>query len=297
MGIPFVVVYTLAVARRALAFVHARQSSTALSILVVCSLAGLILYAAGNELPMGFPRYHYPIFLLMVLLVSHYLAGFKLADTRDRCLLLIAAVACVAYFALVIPDPLLPQYELTFETNDVLQRLAFGLRSQVIAFVIPFAVVWIALWARSRNGAGAFRTAAVTFCLASWCVLTVTQAQADYATIYEYGRRGAAEVSAIVRERTDSTDTIVAPMEIIFASQRSGSYLLKFVGPKANAQTWLERFRDQPPQAYVLTTKEDGRYTQVTRAPEVVEMLDRCYTERIDIGSYLVYFRITTPCK
>ena len=73
MGIPFVFGYFLVVVRRVRAWFRGRRLYT-LDILLVCSLAGMFLFSIGNELPMGFPRYHYPIFLMMVILVSVALA-------------------------------------------------------------------------------------------------------------------------------------------------------------------------------------------------------------------------------
>jgi len=81
--------------------------------------------------------------------------------------------------------------------------------------------------------------------------------------------------------------------ETIFASQRAGEHVLLYVCPACTAQKWIERFETQPPAAYVLTTKEDGRYTQVTRDPQV---LARCYEDRVAIGSYLIYVRKTLAC-
>jgi hypothetical protein len=348
LGFPFAIVYLVAVARRIWRFTCGLRP-TPLDVLTVCSLTGLLLYSAGNELPMGFPRYHYPIFLMMVLLVSNYVAAarsqakkplwlpgersshlyrkgtlakwmgnrkgcvqhgcpyFKQIDERDRrgqhlgyacvCITLLGTgVACAVYLALVVPDPLLPQYQLTFETNDLWQRLLFGLRSQAVAFATPFLVLYLALRAATRNSTRAFLGACVAFSLVSWGVLTITQSRAEYATIYEYGRQGTTALSAAVRERTDATDTIVAPSEVIFASGRNGHNVLSYVGPGCDAQKWLRLFESQPPAAYVLTTKEDARYTQVTRDPRVIALLDRCYPNRVFLGTYLAYFRAPASC-
>ena len=294
LGVPFVLGYGVAVARRILALKRT-QPCAALDVIMLCSLMGLALFSAGNELPMGFPRYHYPLFLLMVLLVSRDLAEYP-PDSRERSILLVVLIACAAYFALVIPDPLLPQYQLTFETDNLLRRLSVGLRSQATAFVLPFAAAWLVAWVYLRNRARAFQVAAIAFCLASWGALTVTQTRADYATIYEYGRQGAAEASAVVRERTPIADTILAPKEMIFASQRAGEYVLLYVCPACTAQKWIERFETQPPAAYVLTTKEDGRYTHITRDPQVLAVLARCYEDRVTVGSYLIYMRKSLAC-
>jgi len=317
LGFPFAIVYLVAVARRIWRFMRGLRP-TPLDVVTVCSLTGLLLYSAGNELPMGFPRYHTPIFLMMVLLVSNYvaaarsqakwtLADLKLVNERDRrdqhlghahaCIALLgASVACAVYLALVVPDPLLPQYQLTFETNNLWQRLLFGLRSQAIAFAAPFLALYSVLWAATRNSARAFLGACIAFSLASWSVLTVTQSRAEYATTYEYGRQGTTAISTIVHQQTDATDTIVAPSEVIFASGRNGHNVLSYVGPGRDAQEWLRSFESQPPAAYVLTTKEDGRYTQVTRDPQVIALLDRCYPDRLVLGTYMAYFRTPASC-
>ncbi|HEY6042649.1 MAG TPA: hypothetical protein VIX58_10995, partial [Anaerolineae bacterium] len=295
LGIPFALVYLWVVGRRILEFARTRQAVLS-DILILTTMGGFVLYTVGNELPMGFPRYHYPLFVLMVLLVRDTLARYEFANTRERNVLIAAGVASALYFALVIPDPLLPQYELTFDTNDLVRRLALGLRVEFVAFLAPFSGLWLVFFLTFRRGARAFGLASIAFCLAGWSVLAVTQARADYATIYEYGRRGGGQVSAQVKAKTAVSDTIIAPMEIIFASDRRGEFILQYACPTCEPSALLDKFTAQPPAAFVLTTKEDGRYTQVTRNAQVVAWLDRCYPERITLGSYLAYFRARGLC-
>jgi hypothetical protein len=319
VGLPLLLAYLVYAVARATKILRTLQFAAS-DILLFGSAVGLVLYTAGSELPMGFPRYHYPIFLLMViwlaLAVNDDSTRFAFLSGRaTRLGTLGATVAAAAFFALVVPDPLLPQYQLTFETNELIKRLQFGAQLQIATVLLPgLALVagHLALGRvtgagqpRKRPGRGrrlaaragpAMVAAAISFCLASWLVLDVAQARADYSTIYEYGRRGGAEVSALVRARTRESDRVVAPMEILFHANREGTFVLVAAGPDASAASWLALVPTERPAAYVLTTKEDGRYTQVTRDPDVLAYLDRCYPDRAAIGSYLVYFQSLSFC-
>src|SRR5262249_54511762 len=131
-----------------------------------------------------------------------------------------ATLIAAIYFVLIAPDPLLPQYQLTFETNDLAKRLQFGAQLQVTTILLPgIALLAFYISLNSIGGAGrqvkssrragrlasragkALLAAAISYALASWLVLDVAQARAEYATIYEYGRRGGVETSALVRGR------------------------------------------------------------------------------------------------
>lgn len=293
IGIPFVLVYLYLLAPRAVDFLRTRRVDLP-DILILSSATGMALYTIGSELPMGYPRYHYPMFALMVLLVSQHLAKNRFGR-RTQFVLAGAAAAAVVYFAVVMPDPLLPQYALTFDTNSLAERLTFGLRLQVGALLIPLGVLGLGSWLALRDARNTIRVTWVAFCLGAWFVLTVAQVLAPYATIYEYGRVGAAQAGDLVRARTKATDNIVAPMEILFASHRPGDYVLNLVCPDCTAEKWLSEMAAQAPAAYVLTFKEDGRYTQVSRNAQVQALLTRCYTEQT-VGSYLVYLRSGATC-
>jgi hypothetical protein len=271
-----------------------------------------VLLSVGNELPMGFPRYHYPVFLLMALTVSLWLGHtvwptlwmtlrrkprYKLATPA---LLASITLAAALYFALLIPDPLLPQYALTFETQSLAQRLRFALQSQMLALALPWAAIGlvarVALSQQIGRIALTTRITCIAFCLASWPVMDVAQALAPYSTIYEYGRVGGQEMADWVRAHTELNALVVAPKEVTFAAERQGTFIIELAGPDATAQAWLEYFKSQRPAAYILTTKEDTRYTQVTRDAQVLAYLDACYPERFKVGSYLAYAR-SGPCN
>ncbi len=203
--------------------------------------------------------------------------------------LFLLSIAAAGYFSLVIPDPLLPQYLLTFETNDLVQRLRFALQSQAIAFGLPFALLIAAAWAARSRPAG--RIACVAFCIASWAVLDVAQARAEYSTLCEYGRAGGAEADRVVRDRTPADAVIVALREIDWLTSRKATLSTQLAGPDGTLAQGLAFFSANRPAAYVLPTKEDTRYTQVTRDPEVLAQLAACYTPPRAIGAYLVWIR------
>ena len=306
ISLPFLALYGVAVAQRVLFILRGLQSRTssllsAVAALVawqdllwLCALPSYVILSVGNDLPMGFPRYHYPFFLLMVLTTGLWLAECSFNfDGR----LVGAAVVCAIYFAIVVPDPLFPQYRLTFDTNSLAERLRFGATSQVWGLVMPFvALLLFFLMARLQLKRALLRTC-LAFVMASWPVISVAQARASYATIYEYGREGGRETAAWVQQRTQSNDVVVAPKEIHFIAERQGEFIVNLVGPKTDAAAWLGYFKTHQPAAYVLTTKEDGRYTQVTRDARVQAWLNACYVERISIGSYIAYARSVAHCS
>ncbi|MEO6061184.1 MAG: hypothetical protein ABIQ99_04510 [Thermoflexales bacterium] len=290
VGAPFVLMYAAALRKRLAAFWRERTVLPS-DALIVCALGGLFLLSIGNDLPMGFPRYHYPILLLVTLTVSAWLATWE-PTRRDLIVLAALTVAAAGYFSLVIPDPLLPQYLLTFETNDLVQRLTFALQSQAIFFGLPFALLIAAAWAARSRAAG--RIACVSFCLASWAVLDLAQTRAEYSTLYEYGRAGGAEAARIVRDSTPADAVIVAPREVDWLTSRKATLSTQLAGPNGTPAQWLAFFAANKPAAVVLPTKEDTRYTQVTRDPEVLAQLSACYTPPRAIGSYRVWIR---TCK
>lgn len=302
IGIPFVIGWLLVAVQRAREFIRSRSVGYADSVLGF-SLIGMALYSAGNELPMGFPRYHYPVFLGMVILVSLALsksATFSALwrDARARRAVLATAAVCALFFAFVLPDPLLPQYALTFETNDLATRLRFGAQLQVTALILPLGLALIGCYVSLRRARPALLAGALAFSLAGWIVTSAAQTIADYATIYEYGRRGGREISALIANRTSPQDRLIAPLEILWAAGREGDFVVSLlVCPGCTAQSMIERFQNDPPAAFALTTKEDGRYTHITRDPAFNALLARCYGPRVEIGTYLAYFRVSDNCR
>lgn len=302
MGAPYVIGWLLVAARRVRAILSSRSVSYADGLLAF-TVVGMALYSVGSELPMGFPRYHYPVFLAMTLLASLALAGSAIfnrlwEDTRARLTLTAIGAACAVFFALALPDPLLPQYALTFETNDLWTRLRFAAQLQVTAVAIPLGLALIGCYVSLRHARPALLGGAVAFSLAGWIVTSTTQTFADYATIYEYGRRGGREISALVAASTSAQDRLIAPLEILWAAGREGDFVVPLlVCPACSAQSMIDRLQNDAPAVFVLTTKEDGRYTEITRNPDFVALLKRCFTDRVAVGSYLAYFRANEACR
>lgn len=315
IGIPFLISWLMLAIYRTRDLLRGAQITYRDGVLGF-TLVGMTVYSIGNELPMGFPRYHYPVFLGIVILVSLALADNTTLSAAwqnkyVRLVWLTMSAACAVYFALVLPDPLLPQYALTFETNDLWTRLRFGAQLQMSALFIPFGLIAVACWIllrlvrvplpalfTQRPLRSILFVAAAAFSAGSWIVTSTAQAFADYATIYEYGRHGGREMATLIAQRTAPDDRIIAPKEILWAAQRKGDFIVSLlVCPECTAERMIERFRSDPPAAFVLTTKEDGRYTHVTRDPAFVALLARCYEPRVEIGTYLTYFRVGDTCQ
>ncbi len=266
-------------------------------LLILYVIAGFGIFTIGNELPMGFPRYHYPLALILIIIVCAELA--KRDDLFQRpkiTTMFILSLCCFAYFAVFAPDPLLPHYELTFETKDLMTRLVFGLRSQVTALLIPLGASLVLYRVMTRKWA--IVPPLVSFCAATWLVTTITQTHAEYSTIYEYGRTGGWKVAELIQQRTQPDERIVAPKEILWAAQRKGDFVVQLlVCPQCTAQSMINHFSTTKPSVYVLTTKEDKRYTYITRDPQFADMLKQCYDQPIVEGTYIVYFRNKSICN
>lgn len=287
IGIPFLAVYGLALIRRTAEILKSKRADSS-DVLILTAMVGFALVTLGNELPMGFPRYHYPLFFLMVLTISGYLAELQMARKAAMVLVAFTAILMV-YFVLVQPDPLLPQYQLTFETNNMMERLKFGLLSQAKGFVFPFAFALLAaMIVKTRSP---FVLACLAFCAASWLVTDFAQARADYATIYEYGRVGGAATSDWVKANTAPDAIIVAPREVEWLTKRETMFVITQVGPNATADGWMAYFATKKPSAYVMTTKELQRYTQITQNPQVLKYLQTCYRQEPSISSYHMWLR------
>ncbi|HEY1015585.1 MAG TPA: hypothetical protein VGE07_22945, partial [Herpetosiphonaceae bacterium] len=145
LAIPFVLLWLAALWGRLRSFFRTWRAER-IDIAFAAALGGLLLFSAGNELPMGFPRYHYPLLVLMIIPVADGLAR-ALGEIRDQGSgirgqasesegaeaksirkgpgwrwLAGLALAAALLFAVFQPDPLLPQYLLTFETTSMAAR-------------------------------------------------------------------------------------------------------------------------------------------------------------------------------
>lgn len=295
-GIPLLILFAGIVYQRALRIVRGQTPNVGDS-LILYTVSGFAIFTLGNELPMGFPRYHYPLVLCIVILVSLTLADINWDRKRIKLALAASALGCATYFALVAPDPLLPQYALTFETNALSDRLNFGLRAQLTTLLLPFGLVTMICWVMVGNLRPALRPAVFSFCVGLWAVTSLSHVQAPYATIYEYGRVGGRDMGDLIAQKTQPDDTIIAPKEILWASQRQGDFVVQLLAcPQCTAQSMLDHFQTVKPAAYVLTTKEDGRYTHITRDARFVSLLRQCFDPPVTIGSYIAYFRTQSDC-
>mgnify|MGYP001105930451 CR=1 FL=1 len=296
IGIPLLVIFGHIVFKRFMDILRNRQLHIQ-DLLILYVIVGFIIFTIGNELPMGFPRYHYPLALILVIVACAELARREELFHRSKIIAaFILSLCCIMYFAIFVPDPLLPHYELTFETKDLMTRLMFGLRSQVTALLIPLGASLVLYRVMTRKWA--IVPPLVSFCAATWLVTTITQTHAEYSTIYEYGRTGGWKVAELIQQRTQLDERIVAPKEILWAAQREGDFVVQLlVCPQCTAQSMINHFSTTKPSVYVLTTKEDKRYTYITRDPQFVDMLKQCYDRPIVEGNYIVYFRNKSICN
>jgi len=300
IGIPVLIIFGMIVVKRLLDIIKSGQLSI-FDILILYIIFGFSIFTIGNELPMGFPRYHYPLALIIIIITSIEIVRMKRFQKLNIFALVLLLIFFIIYFVTIMLDPLLPHYLLTFETNNLVTRLIFGLQNQIYAMIIPLGVALIALWVIYRNKtafSNVIPSLLISYCVSTWLVTSVTQTQAAYSTIYEYGRFGGWEMAKLVQERTQPTDKIIAPQEIRWAAQRSnGDFVVSLLACQdCIAQSTIEYFHKNKPVAYVLTTKEDKRYTHITRDPQFTALLNRCYSSPISIGTYIAYFSVRENC-
>jgi hypothetical protein len=286
VGVPFLGLAVVALVDALRRFVRGTGQLAAAWIALTAGL-GVVVTTLGNELPMGFPRYQAPLFVLAVLLVAVWLARFAWPlDWRVAAVLLLLA----GYFWLVIRDPLLPQYAFTVATDSLVERIRVGAVVFATAVVVPFvlAIVLLGFLAGWRRATLVLAALVVSF--GGWSALTVAQATANYATIYEYGRVGGWEAGAAIRAATPPDGRIVAPLELVYASGREGQFIYDFLCPTCLPKL-LARFDDDPPAAFAASLKEVRRYPEILDDPALRSRLARCYAPPQTFGSYVVYVR------
>lgn len=267
---------------------HPVMAWCALSVLV-----GLALFTLGNELPMGFPRYQAPLFWVGTIVTATWLTSMPRRIDWRFAALATPLLALGLWF--VLRDPLEPQYALTVLTDSLPDRVARGAEVALIAVVVPFGLALGAAFARARQVGPALLTATLAFSAASWTVTSLAQAGADYATIYEYGRRGGWEAGAAIRAGTPAGSTILAPLELVYASGREGQFIYDYLCPSC-LPALIERLDRQPPAAIAYSQKEARRYPTLRQHPDLVARLAACYEPAQTIGSYAVHLRRANGC-
>lgn len=292
VGTPYLALMLVAATATVRAFLRTRERPVAawcaLSVLV-----GLVLFTVGNELPMGFPRYHVPLFWVGTIVAATWFTAMpRGVDWR---FITFATPALGLGLWLVLRDPLEPQYALTVLTDSIVDRLALAVQVALVAVVLPFGLTLVGAFARVRPIRPALLTATVAFSAASWTVMTLAQIGADYATIYEYGRRGGWEAGAVIRAGTPPGSEIVAPLELVYASGRDGRFIYDYLCPTC-LPALLERMDRTPPAAIAYAEKEARRYPALLEHPDLRAHLVACYEPARTIGSYVVSLRRANAC-
>jgi len=294
VGIPLLVAFGVVSTKQLVYILRGRQPKV-LDTLILYVIAGFGIFTIGNELPMGFPRYHYPLVLIIVITACIMLIKFGLFERLSVFSTILSTLCCIIYFAIFVQDPLLPHYALTFETNDLMTRLTFGLHNQIFSLIVPLGISFLVCRIIVKRWITI--SPLIAFCVGIWLVTSITQTQAAYSTIYEYGRIGGREMSELIQQRTQPTDKIIAPKEILWAAQREGDFVVQLLAcAECTAQSMIAHFDISKPAAYVLTTKEDGRYTHITRNPQFAALLKQCFSQPVSIGTYIAYFRTQSTC-
>jgi hypothetical protein len=242
----------------------------------------------------GYPRYQAPLVPIISVLVAALLTPFTLSMSHSMLNGLMGALgAAVAFNFIVLPDPLWPLYQATFEGDlfDVWRRLSSGLSVvAILGLQIILTLIGGYIWARARQVSRKlmFMNLLGVLAIASFATVSLTQITAPYSTRYRYTYNYADYLWSVHQvQSVGNSGYVLAIKEIWLESGLSGEEIYPYLCASC-APNLLNMIRSRQVDAMVWTTKEDNRSPGVTANAKVIETLDRCYT-RTTRGVFIVY--------
>jgi hypothetical protein len=299
LSIPLVIILAVALANSARRWRH-HQANT---------VDGLLLYGAGGTLAYtlvifpawGYPRYQAPFVAILFIVAAITLAPALLQATRSAWQALAAiAIACFVFNLLIVGDPLLRLYLLTFETNtgQVAARLRQGLLDAArIAALLPIMLLigmWVAQRLRvSRSAMLLAVTGAVT--IATLASTTLIQVDARYSTRYRYGYGldDMLQAAQRIRDYAGPTGYVAAIDDVLFYTGLQGEGIYGMATRSLMGETsisLLDLMRQRRVDALAWTTKDAVRHPETIHTPEMERVLRDCYSQE-SFGVFLVYLR------
>ena len=267
----------------------------------------LILYGSGCTLAYtlvifpawGYPRYQAPFTLILLLVSAITLAPALSQVARPAWKVLAAiAVACLAFNLLIVGDPLLHLYLVTFETNtgQIAARLKQGsLDALRMTALMPLALLigfWTAPKLRVPRSA---MLLAVTGILAvsGFAATTLIQINARYSTRYRYGYGldDMLQAAQRVHDYVGPSGYIAAIDDVLFYTGRQGEGIYGLSTRSLMGEpsiSLLDLMHRQRIDALVWTTKDAVRNPDAVHTPEIEFTLRECYNQET-YGVFLVY--------
>ncbi|HTP11579.1 MAG TPA: glycosyltransferase family 39 protein, partial [Anaerolineae bacterium] len=225
----------------------------------------LVIYPAW-----GYPYYHTPFVPLLIILAAEVLTPALEQLPRPAWLTLgITSVVAFLYSLIVVGDPLLRLYLLTFETltAQVGARLQQGLRDVLrIALPIPVAMIfgWFAAPRLRVKRSQLLLALLGALALAALAGTTLTQVSARYSTRYRYGYNYDDMLRAVarVRDYVGPQGFVAALDDVLFYTGLNGEGIYGMATQLVNWQdnrpslSLLDLLRQRRVDALVWTTKE-----------------------------------------
>ncbi len=280
----------------------ARRQSIPADALSLYVIIVTLFYTLFHIPAWGYPRYQAPLVPIVSLLVAALLAPFTLNLSQSMRRGFVALIAIMfALNLVVLPDPLWPVYQVTFESDlyDVGRRLQAGL-SIVAVLAVPIAgalgLGMILARARRIDSRPTLIHALSALMIASLAATTLAQIVADYSTRYRYTYNYADYLWSVQQAQSAGASAyILAIKDVLYESKRAGEEIYPYLCASCSS-TLLDTLRSRRVDALVWTTKEDVRSSAVTADPVIVATLADCYA-RMTRGVFIVYqLKSDSPC-
>lgn len=272
-------------------------------LLVIFIVGTTLFYALVIPPAWGYPKYQTPLIPLIVILVAKLLIPNLAKVPRRAVIVAIIVAVCVFVYKLVgVGDPFYTLYAVTFETDigDLGVRLVYGLQAMFKLLVPIIFTLFIGYLFSKRWKLNPFLVILVvlgTLALADMASTTAVQVKADYSTRYRYTYDYDDLAQTLADLRQAKVHYILAVMDVLYYDDWSGEQIYyKYVCSTCNPQTLIDEIYTKRVDALVWTTKEDNRSPNVSRDPELCQVLDQCYTNK-QHGVFIVYLRKPdAPC-
>ena len=281
-----------------------KSHTTVLDELALYAALAAIAYALVIYPAWGYPYYHTPFVPILIILAADVLTpALENLPRRTWITLGVIAAAALVYNLVIIGDPLLRLYLLTFETvtAQVGLRLQQGLKDALrIAAPIPVALVagWF-IAPRGRVKRSQLLLAIVgALTMASLLGTMLVQANVRYSTRYRYGYNydDMLRAAARVRQYAGPDGFVAALDDVLFYTGLNGEGIYGMATQVINwkddrpSVSLRELMRQRRIDALVWTTKEVTRNADVLSDPDLQQRLNECYTLE-QYGVFLVYLR------
>ncbi|HZY45646.1 MAG TPA: hypothetical protein VFF70_12950 [Anaerolineae bacterium] len=301
LSLPLTILLLIAVIESARRLWH-KRTTPADAIILGVIIVGLF-YPLVYVPAWGYPRYQAPIVPLISTLVAALIVPYTLSLPKSvvRGLLILGAIL-LALNLWLLPDPLYPIYQVTFEGDlyDITHRLLGGLK--VVAEIgVPIILLLIAgtIYARRQklDGGAARRRILSLLTVVTLAALSFTQVNADYSTRYRY-TYNYADYWWSVREAQSLglNANIMAIKDALWESGLPGEEIYPYLCADCSPSL-VDTIHARRIDALIWTTKEASRSGGLTDDPKFNAALDACYS-RSTRGVFIVYLlKNATPCK